>query len=668
MSCRVLRCAFLAACLVATAQAQTFTDVSDLLPERPISGFAGAAVVDVDGDGRTDVVYPGEPFLQRSDGFEGVPFPRVEENPAIGAVFGDVDGEGQREAFAFFAFEPDILRYQLAREQFRPIPGSGIDAMVFLVQGSILLDYDRDGALDALLGNDGGIDFLFRGRGDGTFDDVSDETLPQIERGDYGMMAADYDRDGDTDVYVGLCFGDTENVLYQNGGDAFGEAAGAAGVDDPRASWGVVWFDYDNDGWLDLYVANMPDAFGGDPSGQNTLFRNNGDGTFTDVAVAAGVAGPVSEASWTATAADFDNDGWLDLFVANDPEPSRLFRNNADGTFSDITEEAGLTELVGAILASGDVDGDGWIDLFMPGGRNDRETLLFNDGGTNGWLSVGLTGVTSNRDGIGARVEIVADDLSMVREITAGDGFMSQSHGLHAHFGLGTAASADVTIRWPSGQVDELTGIAADQEITVVEGVGVNAPPAMFDLTAPADGDIVPLGEPVTLQWEEAVDADAVTYTVHLAAPDDTDQTFETTETMIEVPASALSAEGLYHWAVVARDAYSARTSLDNASFTNDPNVASEPIPSVAALTVEVWPNPARETVSIRFELSASDAVTLEVYDLLGRRVQRQDLGARPASRHVEPLNVSGLQAGTYVVRLVGARGGSKAAVFTRVE
>lgn len=663
-----LRCATLAASLIATAQAQTFTDVSDLLPERPIAGFAGAAVVDVDGDGRTDVVYPGEPFLQRSDGFEGVPFPRVEEFPPIGAIFGDIDGDGQREVYALYAFEPDILRYQLARKQFRPIPGSGLDATVSLVQGSILLDYDRDGALDALLGNDGGIDILFRGRGDGTFDDVSDETLPQIERGDYGMMAADYDRDGDTDVYVGLCFGDTENVLYQNGGDAFGEAAGAAGVDDPRASWGVVWFDYDNDGWLDLYVANMPDAFGGDPSGQNTLFRNNGDGTFTDVAVAAGVAGPVSEASWTATAADFDNDGWLDLFVANDPEPSRLFRNNADGTFSDITEEAGLTELIGAVLASGDVDGDGWIDLFMPGGRNDRETLLFNDGGTNGWLSVDLAGVASNPNGIGARVEVMAGDLSMVREITAGDGFMSQSHGLRAHFGLGTATSADVTVRWPSGQVDELTGIAANQEVTVVEGVGVNAPPAMFDLTSPAEGDIVPLGEPVMLQWEEAVDADAVTYTVHLAAPDDTDQTFETTETMIEVPASAFATEGTYQWAVVARDDYSARTSLDNASFVYGSDVATETELVESALSVEVWPNPARETASIRFELSASDAVTLEVYDLLGRRVLRQDLGARPASLHVEPLNMSGLQAGTYVVRLVGARSGSTATTFSRIE
>lgn len=649
--------------LAPAAFAQTFTDASDLLP--PGGGFCacGAAIADVDGDGYMDLISGDYLALQRSGGVEVVSLEDISEL-AFGSVYGDVDEDGRLDVLLLDALEPALFQYQPARESLAPHPGGGIDVGddFNITQGSILFDYDRDGMLDVLIGNDGGIDLLFRGLGAGAFDDVSATTLPQIERGDYGMMAADYDRDGDDDVYVGICQGVTENLLYRNDGAAFTEDVLATGTADPRASWGVVWFDFDNDGWLDLFVANMTPG-----SGANGLFRSEGDGTFTDVAAAAGVAGPTNEDSWNATAADFDNDGWVDLFVANQPGPSRLYRNDGDGTFTEITTAAALPDLGGVAVAAGDVNSDGWIDLLLPD-ANFSEALYLNDGGANSWLSVDLAGVASNPNGIGARVEVMAGDLSMVREIMAGDGFMSQSHGLRAHFGLGTATSADVTVRWPSGQVDELTGIAANQGVTVVEGVGVNAPPAMFDLTAPADGDIVPLGEPVTLQWEEAVDADAVTYTVHLAAPDDTDQTFETTETMIEVPASALSAEGLYHWAVVARDAYSARTSLDNASFTNDPNVASEPIPSVAALTVEVWPNPARETANVRFQLAAPDAVRLEVYDLLGRRVLQQDLGARAASHHVEPLALSEFRAGTYVVRLVGARSGSTATTFSRIE
>jgi hypothetical protein len=648
--------------LASEASAQTFTDVSDLFQiSSSTFGLGGAAVVDVDGDGRVDLAQPRDLLLQREGRFDHVSLSELGDL-ALGSVYGDVDGDGRLEAFVLYAEEPEILRYLPAREALGPLAEGGLNTRLGLVQGSLLFDYDRDGALDALVGNDGGVDLLFRGAGDGTFEDVSDMTLPQLPRGDYGMAAADYDRDGDDDVYVGLCRAPIENILYRNTEAVFSERAVPAGVDDPRASWGVVWFDFDNDAWLDLFVANMPGPQNG--PGENGLFRNNGDGTFTDVAAAAGVAGPTEEVSWSATAADFDNDGWLDLFVINSPQPSRLYHNNGDGTFIDITAAAGLPELNGIQLASGDVNSDGWVDLFLP----EDEALLFNDGGTNGWLSVELAGIASNPNGIGARVEVAAGDLAMVREITAGDGFMSQSHGLRAHFGLGTAASAEVTVRWPSGHVDMLSGVAENQAITVVEGVGRDAPPAMFALAAPSDGDVVPLGEPVTLAWEAAADADVVTYTVHLAAPDGTDATFETTEPTVEVPASALVAEGTYRWAVVARDAHSARTSLDNATFTNNPDVASEADPAAPALKVEVWPNPARGVASVRFDLSMTEAVWLEVVDMAGRQVRRIALGVRQAGSYVEALDLREMRAGAYVVRVEGARSGSISAMLTRIE
>ncbi len=242
--------------LALPAQAQTFTDVSDLLPPRTFTGFAGAAMVDADGDGRTDIARSNELFLQREGEFTSVSYNgEFGGDFPLGSVFGDVAGDGRPEVFVLYANEPDLLRYDPARETLAPIPGGGLDVRVPLVQGSILFDYDRDGLLDALIGNDGGIDVLFRGLGKGRFENTS-SILPQLSRGDYGMMAADYDRDGDTDVYVGLCAGVTENLLYRNDGGAFTEVAAAAGVDDPGQGWGVVWLDYDNDGWADLFVAN----------------------------------------------------------------------------------------------------------------------------------------------------------------------------------------------------------------------------------------------------------------------------------------------------------------------------------------------------------------------------------------------------------------------------
>ncbi|MCH8031645.1 MAG: VCBS repeat-containing protein, partial [Bacteroidetes bacterium] len=310
------------------SSAQTFTDRSDLLPAGNSGSVYGAAVVDIDGDGRTDLFGPGRVLLRRSAGFEEVLIDA--EDAPLGAVFGDVDGDGLPEGLILYVFDPDVYRYHSAREMFVPIPQGGIDvgSGFELAMGSLLLDYDNDGALDVFIGNDGGTDLLFQGQGDGTFVNVSN-LLPVLPRTNYGAHAADYDRDGDIDIYLGIC-PVVENILYRNdGAGGFAEVAADAGLNDDRESWGVFWFDFDNDGWLDVCVTNHNSSEG--------LFRNQGDGTFTDVATAAGIAGPTDEKTWNLTAADFDNDGWVDVFVANEPQASRLSHNDWDGTFSDVT-------------------------------------------------------------------------------------------------------------------------------------------------------------------------------------------------------------------------------------------------------------------------------------------------------------------------------------------
>ncbi|HMB93950.1 MAG TPA: CRTAC1 family protein, partial [Rhodothermales bacterium] len=497
-------------CFFGTAAAQAFTDATHIFTSPPRSGV-GATMVDVDGDGRTDLIAGESVYLQRDRSFIEI---NTELQGILGALVADANKDGVREVVFLQVEHPGISNYVPARMAFTPFEELPIATNNFpLVQGSVLLDDDRDGHLDILLGNDGPPDVLLRGSGDGHYTDMSASVLPNVDGGTYGMAAADYDRDGDLDIAIGLCIPlPAANLLYRRDDQAYVEVAASAGVADPLASWGVAWLDYDGDGWLDLFTANMPrlqdNVFF---SGFNTLARNNGDGTFTEVAAQAGVAGPEREQSWSAVAADFDNDGWTDLFVANRPEPSRLWRNLGDGTFEDRTGAASLAEITTVAIAAGDVDGDGWIDLFAP--SPGQRILFLNQGGNNGWLAIRLRGTASNRDGIGARVEVTAGGRTQVREITGGDGMMSQSHALEAHFGLGTMTEADVTVYWPSGEVTTVSNVAAKQRLTIVEGEGRNDPPGSFALRQPIDGADVQSAGTVTFGWEAAPDDDPVSYT-----------------------------------------------------------------------------------------------------------------------------------------------------------
>ncbi|MEO1631503.1 MAG: FG-GAP-like repeat-containing protein [Bacteroidota bacterium] len=633
--------------LAPSLAAQTFTNANDLVPDGDAFSSFGATIADVDGDGRADLVGQGGWLLQRDEGFE---FQSFRTQFPLGALVGDVDDDGRADLFLMEAFDPNFYQYQPARERFVLFAGrdgisfrnTGIDLnRNFLTQGSVLFDYNQDGSLDLLLGNDLDFDLLYRGNGAGRFDFIQ-AGVPVLERGTYGMAAADYDRDGDSDIYIGLCLGITENLLYRNDGGAFEEVSVAVGVADERPSWGVAWIDFDNDGWQDLFVANMPSE---GLSGKNRLYRNERDGTFTDVAEAASVDGPSTDSGWNVSVADFDNDGWQDLFVANSPGVSRLYRNNSDGTFTDVTGGANLSDITTTPAAAGDVNGDGWMDLYTP---DSRFRLYLNDGGTNGWLRVRLRGVTSNREGVGARIEVTAGDLAMVREVQIGDGMMSQSEGRLAHFGLGTASSASVTVRWPSGQVDVYEGIDPNQTLTLVEGVGEDAPPAPFRLLTPAEESVVSNLDPVTFAWEPSTD-EGVVYTLYLSSDDGRDQEFETTEPQWVQPDLA---EGRYQWAVTADDGYSVRTSLGAGSFEVVSDVAADPQPQQAHMQVSVWPNPVQATMRVAFGLEAPGQVALDVYDLLGRRVAGTTLGWQAAGAHETSLSMERHPAGSYVVRL----------------
>jgi hypothetical protein len=282
---------------------------------------------------------------------------------------------------------------------------------------------------------------------------------------------ADYDNDGDMDVYVAT-EANQVNALYQNQGDGtFVRILSGAAVDEGSESFGASWGDYDNDLDLDLFVANSADQ-------NDWLFTNNGDGSFTKV-----LTGPVvTNGGWGVGSSwgDVDNDGDLDLFVANAFGPGLdsnfLYYNNGDGTFiEDVTSDAVVEPGYTYGCAFGDVDKDGDLDLGIAKClfASEDNGLYLNDGNANKWLRVQLTGQKSNRDGIGARVYVKAiiggTPRWQMREITSQSGYCGQND-MAAWFGLGDATEADsLRIVWPSGVTEVRTHVAGNQTVTILE-------------------------------------------------------------------------------------------------------------------------------------------------------------------------------------------------------
>ena len=492
--------------------------------------------------------------------------------------------------------------------------------------GALWLDVDGDGWQDLLLVNgtawperdDAATHAaLYRNDRDGTFTDITRGSGLDVPLYGLGGAAADFDNDGHVDVYLTVL---GPNRLFRGAGDGtFTDVTGTAGVGDPGFSTAALWFDYDKDGHLDLFVGNYvhwspetdlfcsltgdtksyctPESYQGQ---SGTLYRNRGDSTFEDVTTAAGLRAPSAKALG-AVMLDFNDDGWMDLFVANDTQPDQLFENRGDGTFEDIGVLAGVafsdagvaragmgvdaadydrsgradlvighfsTEMMalyhnegnGLFIDEGprsaigrstlltltfgcfffDFDLDGWPDIFaanghvaddvervqarityaqppqlfrnLGGGRFEEVTapdtalgapqvgrgaayadfdgdgdldvvvtanggaprLLRNDGGDdNHVLRIRTMGTTSNRDGIGARIDVTAGGATRWQVVRTGSSYLSQSE-LPVTFGLGDGTRVDaLEVTWPSGRVDRIGAVSADRTITVEEGAGI---------------------------------------------------------------------------------------------------------------------------------------------------------------------------------------------------
>jgi hypothetical protein len=447
-----------------------FTDVTEKAGVGDTGYGLGVAVGDYDNDGDQDIYLNnyGLNVLYRNNGdgtFTDVTKQAgVEDSPHVGAgaCFLDMDKDGDLDLFVSHYLEFSYDKHVTTTEQGIPV-------------------YANPRFYPAVP------NVLYRNNGNGTFTNVSKESgIGQHAGYGMGIVCADYDNDGDTDIFVANDV--MANFLFKNDGtgkfDQVGLETGFAydGNGDEQGSMGVDAGDYDNDGWLDFYVTSYQHQLA-------TLYKNLQGGAFEDVTLTTGTgAGTLQHVTWGNSFVDFDNDGDRDIFVAcghlqdnvelYDDSTSYyaqniLLMNTGTGKFVDVSKTSGdgmKVKLSSRGAGFDDLDNDGDVDVVVLNSRREP-TILRNDSPSKGhWLQVRLKGVKTNRDGVGAQVIVTANDLTLVDEVHSGRGYQSH-YGMRLHFGLGNRNHIDrIEVRWIGGGVDVFENIAADRLVTLTEG------------------------------------------------------------------------------------------------------------------------------------------------------------------------------------------------------
>ena len=456
----------------------TFRDVTEKAGLAHTGWGQGVCVGDYDNDGNEDlfVTYYGKNVLYRNNG-NGT-FSDVSDRAGVagngawstGCAFLDYDRDGKLDLFVSTYVDFDLQK--------APGPGERASCMwkgVPVMCGPRGLPWSRN--------------MLYHNKGDGAFEDVTVKAHIDRTNGHYGFSVStmDFDDDGWPDIYVAC--DSTPSILYHNNQDGtftdVAVIAGAAFNEDGKeqAGMGSTIGDYNGDGRLDIFKTNFSDDTA-------TLYRNNGDGTFDDVTFAAGLGLYTKYLGWGTMFLDVDNDGWPDLLLVNGhvypevdkqhlgsdyQEPRILYHNKGNGTFDDISANAGLGITVaksGRGLAIGDLWNDGRMSAVVCN-MNAPVSLLVNQlRSGNHWIGIRTAGTKSNRDGIGAKIRVRAGDRILVDEVRSGSSYDS-SNDMRVHFGLGGNERVEwLEVRWPSGLTEKFSNVRVDAVQTLKEGTG----------------------------------------------------------------------------------------------------------------------------------------------------------------------------------------------------
>lgn len=466
----------------------TFTDVTETAGVGDRGHGMGCVFGDYDNDGDADLYVTnfGSNILYRNNG-DGT-FSDVTEEAGVGddqwgtgAIFGDYDRDGDLDLYVCNYVEYSLASIEKMKSESKqagksvpsalnPIAFDAQDNILFRNNGdgtfsdvtaelgveanggrsmqAIFTDFDLDGDLDLYVANDLTPNFLYENNGDGTFADVSRESWAADFRGSMGLATGDYDSDGDLDLFISHWI-DQENTLYRNlwveGSEIARTESNKADpihlIDESYGSllaeismkdigWGTDFFDYDNDADLDIFVAN------------GSTFQ------------------------------------YLEMPRFLIRQKDRLFRNEGNGSFIEIANDVGIGTLpsrVGRGVAFGDYDNDGDVDFFVVN-NHDRAVLWRNDGGNrNAWLQVKLVGTADNRDGVGSKIRVTAGGLTQIREINAGASYMS-FNSLTAEFGLGQESMVDsLEVVWQNGATERFFNVHVNQRVEVTQGSGIRA-------------------------------------------------------------------------------------------------------------------------------------------------------------------------------------------------
>ena len=460
----------------------TFTDITDTAKVGDTGYGMGCVFADYNGDGNVDlyVTNYGENVLYQNKG-DGT-FTDVTKTAKVGcplwstgAAFADYDGDNDLDLYVCNYVNYDLEQFQQQKEeslQSGKLVPNALNPTVFEPQDNV----------------------FYRNNGDGTFTDITAETGVAAPGG-RSMQAifSDFDNDNDMDLYVA---NDTsENHVFRNDGDrTFTDVSAESWAADFRGSMGLAAGDYDADGDVDLFISHWIDQ-------EYVLYRNllteNKTAEhlatkrirFVDESYSAMLAEvTLKEIGWGVSLFDYDNDGDLDIFVVNGstfqkldqpemliPQHNQLFRNEGDGTFSDISKSSGIANLPARVsrgAAFGDYDNDGDVDIFIAN-NYDRPTLLRNNAtdmkNSNNWLQVRLIGKNLNQNAIGAKILLKTADSTQIREIYAGESYMS-ANSFIAEFGLGKATQIHtLQVTWTNGKTQTLQDISVNQLIQIIQ-------------------------------------------------------------------------------------------------------------------------------------------------------------------------------------------------------